>query len=81
MDPRSFDALTRSLAAPRTRRGFIGSLATFGAGMLGARSAGAEVRQRDCGNVVCGSNPGVCKAGCVCCAYPNGNSRCRSSAA
>src|SRR5215204_6479279 len=78
MDDRRFDALTRSLAAAKTRRGFLGTLAAIGAGLIGAKPAGAQpVTQAFCGNVICASNPGVCKPGCVCCGYPNGNSRCR----
>ena len=77
MDPRRFDALAQSLAGAKTRRGVLGTLAALGAGVLGARATDAQVTQRDCGNVVCGSNPAICKAGCVCCTYPNGNSRCR----
>lgn len=77
MDPRSFDALARSLAAPKTRRGLLGGLAALGAGLLGARASDAQVSQTQCGNVFCGSNPGVCTNGCVCCVYGNGNSRCR----
>ena len=77
MDPRRFDAIARGLAAPKTRRGVLGSLAALGAGFLGARAADAQVTQAQCGNVVCASTPGVCKPGCVCCVYANGNSRCR----
>src|SRR5215211_4005023 len=76
MDPRRFDALARSLAASKTRRGFLGTLAAVGAGLLGSRAAAAQVTQAFCGNVVCVANPGVCKSGCVCCGYSNGNSRC-----
>src|SRR5215207_1334808 len=76
MDPRRFDALARSLAASKTRRGFLGTLAAVGAGLLGSRAAAAQVTQAFCGNVVCAANPGVCKSGCVCCGYSNGNSRC-----
>ncbi len=77
VDPRWFDDLTRLLAAPRSRRGFLGSLAALAAGLLGGRAADAQVTQAQCGNVVCAANPGICKPGCVCCVYPNGNSRCR----
>ena len=77
VDSHSFDALTRSLAAPRTRRGLLGTIAAFGAGLLGAKSADAQVSQAQCGNVTCRTNPARCNAGCVCCDYGNGNSRCR----
>lgn len=77
MDDRRFDSLARSLAAPQTRRALIGALAAFGAGVLGSRAAVAQVTQVQCGNKICASNPGVCNPGCVCCVYPNGNSRCR----
>ena len=53
MDSRRFDSLTRSLAAPKSRRGFLGGLAALGAGLLGARASGAQVTQARCGNVVC----------------------------
>ncbi len=76
MDPRRFDSLARSIAAPKTRRGLLGTLAAFGAGLGGARAGDAQVSQAQCGNKVCASNPGVCTGGCVCCAYSNGNSRC-----
>ena len=80
MDDRRFDSLARTFAAPKTRRGLLGSLAALGAGLLGARTyqeAGAQVSQVQCGNQFCASNPGGCNPGCVCCVYPNGNSRCR----
>ncbi len=77
VDSRSFDRLARSLATPKTRRGLLGSLAALGAGLFGTRAVDAQVTQVSCGNQVCASNPGGCKAGCVCCVYPNGNSRCR----
>ena len=73
MDPRSFDALSRLLAAPKTRRGLVGTLAVLGAGLHGARGTDAKVSQAQCGNVTCKSVPGRCNAGCV---YGNGNSRC-----
>ena len=53
MDPRSFDALTRTFAAPKTRRGLLGAIAAIGAGLLGAKAADAQVTQAQCGNVVC----------------------------
>ena len=77
MDPRRFDSLARSLAVSKTRRGLFGSVAALAAGALGLRAAGAQVSQRQCGNVVCASNPAGCAPGCVCCVYSNGNSRCR----
>ena len=77
MDPTRFDALARNLAAPTTRRGLIGTIAALGGGLMVARAGAAQVSQAQCGNVVCASNPGKCSPGCVCCVYPNGNSRCR----
>ncbi len=77
MDPRRFDTLARSLAGPKTRRGFLGGLAALGAGLLSGRVTTAQVTQMQCGNQVCASNPGGCAPGCVCCVYSNGNSRCR----
>jgi len=79
VDPRRFDALARSLAAPKTRRGLLGTLgrlAALGAGLAGARNVEAQVTQTQCGNVTCGTNPGRCAPGCVCCTYANGNNRC-----
>ncbi len=67
VDARRFDSLTRSLAAPKTRRGFLGTLAAVGAGFFGARIADAQVTQAQCGNTSCRTNPGKCAAGCVCC--------------
>ncbi len=52
-----------------------GLLAAVGLG--GPTAARAQVTQSQCGNMVCAANPGVCKPGCVCCVFPNGNSRCR----
>ena len=75
MDQRRFDSLTRSLAAARTRRGLLGSLAAIGAGLLGTRAEAQQVTQAYCGNQSCAGNACACKAGCV---SSNGNSRCRS---
>lgn len=81
MGPHSFDSLTLSLANAKSRRGFLGTLAALGAGLLGARASkqanAHQVSQASCGNVTCKSNPGKCNPGCVCCVYGNGNSRCR----
>jgi hypothetical protein len=83
VDPHSFDLLARSLAAPKSRRGLLGSLAALSAGLLEAGHAGAQVSQLSCGNKICASNPGICNDGCVCCVYTNPitgrvfNSRCR----
>ena len=77
MDSRRFDEIARSLAAPRTRRGVLGAALALAARLVGARGADAQVSQASCGNVICGANPAVCKVGCVCCGYGNGNSRCR----
>jgi len=76
VDQRRFDVLTRALAAPRTRRGFLGSLAALTAGLAVGRPTDAQVTQAQCGNKVCAANPGVCAPGCVCCVFGNGNSRC-----
>ena len=74
MDSRSFDRFTRSLAAPKSRRGVLAGLAAI---VAGARAAGAQVTQAQCGNKTCRNNPGRCADGCVCCVYANGNARCR----
>ena len=76
MEGNRFDNLTRTLASTKTRRGFIGTLAALGAGLTGARGVEGQ-SHASCGNVLCWSNPGVRAAGCVCCGYSNGNSRCR----
>jgi hypothetical protein len=39
MDPRRFDALARSLAVPKTRRGFLEGLAALAGGVVGSRAA------------------------------------------
>ncbi len=60
MDSRRFDALTRSLVAPNTRRGLLGTLAAVGAVLVGAHSverANAQVSQTQCGNTFCAANP------------------------
>ncbi len=83
MDARSFDRLSRSLAAPTSRRSFLGSLAAIASGFISSRGTDAQVSQIQCGNQACASNPGSCASGCVCCAYTNSitgsviNSRCR----
>ena len=80
MDSRRFDELTRTLATGVSRRRLLRAVATAAAGALGARSVpgiAAQVTQVQCGNKMCRHNPGVCTNGCVCCDYPNGNSRCR----
>ena len=82
MDQGRFDSLTRSLASAKSRRGFLGSLAALGAGLLGVRAADAQVTQAQCGNVVCydrrtQTQTVACAPGCVCCVYGNGNSRCQ----
>ena len=83
LDHREFDALARSLAAHRSRRGLLGAALVAAAGALGLRGAEAQVTQVQCGNQMCASKPGGCNAGCVCCLYTNPitgtviNSRCR----
>ncbi len=83
MDDQRFDNLTRTLATGISRRVAVkGSLSVL-LGVFGARRhADAQVTQVACGNQFCASNPGNCKAGCVCCIYTNSvgqvtNSRCR----
>ena len=79
MDRNRFDDLSRTLATGISRRATLKAAGAAALGILGLRAATAEaqVSQRQCGNVTCGSNPGVCNDGCVCCVYGNGNSRCR----
>lgn len=67
MDPRRFDALTRSLATPRSRRGFLGGLVALVAGLGGGRvvrpeSAAAQVNST-CANLRALFTPYGC--GCV----------------
>ena len=69
----------------RRKFGFRTLGAVLGAlGLVSAKAAVTEVAaepapcttQACCGNMICASDPGVCKPGCVCCVYSNGNSRC-----
>ncbi len=77
MDGNRFDDMSRKLAAGVSRRAAVKAAAAALLGAIGVRRvAGAQVTQATCGNVVCASNPGICKPGCVCCAFSNGNSRC-----
>lgn len=83
MDSRSFDRFARSVASPKSRRGFLGGIAALGASYLGARHTSAQATQVDCGNQTCAKNPYGCNPDCVCCIYTNPitgkviNSRCR----
>lgn len=77
MDGNRFDDLTRRLAAGASRRSVITGAAAALLGALGVREAASQATQASCGNMTCRSNPGVCRPGCVCCVYANGNSRCR----
>ena len=78
MEDRHFDNLTRTLARGLSRRSAVKVAAAGLLGALGQRAgAGAQVTQAQCGNQLCASSPGGCKPGCVCCGYPNGDSRCR----
>jgi len=81
VDPRRFDSLARSLAAPKSRRGFLGTLAAIAAGLGARRAADAQVTQAQCGNVLCYDRTTntvnvACAPGCVCCVWSNGNNRC-----
>jgi hypothetical protein len=86
--PLRFDSFTRSLVVSTSRRGLLGGLATFAAGLVGKRAAAAQVSQVTCGNKFCYDRRtqtvlDVCADGCVCCVYTNSitgtviNSRCR----
>lgn len=78
MEDRNFDDLTRTLARGLSRRSAVKVAVAGLLGALGHRAgADAQVSQAFCGNVVCATDPGVCNDGCVCCGFPNGNSRCR----
>ena len=78
MDGNRFDELSRRLATGVSRRAALKGAAAGLLGALGLRTAaGAQVSQAQCGNRTCKNDPAVCNDGCVCCVYPNGNSRCR----
>ena len=79
MDGDRFDDLSRRLAVGLSRRKAVKGAVAGALGALGLRTvADAQVvTQSYCGNVVCVGNACVCKPGCVCCSYANGNSRCR----
>ena len=66
MDDRRFDALTRSLAAPKTRRGLLGGLLAFAAGALGASAQGCPPGQTANRKGDCSCPPGTdaCPDGC-----------------
>lgn len=73
MSEKRFDTLTRRVAGKR----LLAVVAALVVGLMGRQAADAEVSQAYCGNRICASDPAVCRPGCVCCVYPNGNSRCR----
>lgn len=77
MDGNRFDDLSRHIAGGASRRTVLRGLVAGLLGALGLRAAAdAQVSQAFCGNVICAANPGVCKPGCACCVFANGNSRC-----
>ena len=77
MDGNRFDDLSRNLAGGASRRKVLKGLVAGLLGALGLRAAAdAQVSQASCGNVICAANPGICKPGCSCCVFSNGNSRC-----
>ena len=76
--PTRFDAMARALPVPEIPPQSLGGLAALAARhcrIAGRRCPGhaGAVRQP----VLRMHNPGGCNPGCVCCVYPNGNSRCR----
>src|SRR5687768_9678187 len=75
MDDARFDALTRVLAAPGSRRRVLGVLGA-GIAAVGLRRRSAEAQI--CPNLVCRTEPEVCPPDCPCCVFPNGNNRCLS---
>ena len=79
LDQNRFDDLSRTLATGLSRRATLKAAGAAALGLLGLRASTAEaqVSQLQCGNKFCASNPAICNDGCVCCVYPNGNSRCR----
>jgi hypothetical protein len=78
LDSNRFDDLSRRMAAGVSRRATLKGAAAALLGAVGLRQAAtAQVSQSHCRNERCGNDPGVCNAGCVCCVFPNGNSRCR----
>ena len=77
MDSNRFDSLTRIFASRLSRRAAIEGAAGLLTAVGLRQGADAHVSQVRCGNQMCARDPGVCTDGCICCVYPNGNSRCR----
>jgi hypothetical protein len=81
VDGQRFDELTKRIAAgvPRRRviKGLAGGAVAGAAALLRRSGADAQrVTQAYCGNYVCKDDPSVCRDGCECCVFGNGNSRC-----
>jgi hypothetical protein len=81
MDGSRFDDLARLFARGDSRRRVlkgVGAVVASGvAASLGRSEADAKrVTQAYCGNKVCAGESSVCNAGCDCCVFGNGNSRC-----
>lgn len=80
MDEQRFDDLIRALARCPSRRqvlkGLAGSVSAGMAILMGRSGAEAAAGIATCGNAICAGQPGICAAGCACCVWANGNSRC-----
>jgi hypothetical protein len=81
MDGRRFDDLAKGLATTPSRRkvlkGLAGGIVAGMAALLGRSEADAQrITQAYCGNQVCDGDPSVCRDGCSCCVFGNGNTRC-----
>ncbi|HET8524364.1 MAG TPA: SRPBCC domain-containing protein [Thermomicrobiales bacterium] len=81
MDGQRFDELTKRFAFGTSRRrvvkGLAGGVVAGVAALLGRSGTEAQrVTQAYCGNMTCAADPTVCREGCGCCVFGNGNNRC-----
>jgi hypothetical protein len=63
LDATRFDALTRALAAPRSRRHLLGGLAAGALGLAGFRSA--DARTCSAGGTICREHANCCSSNCL----------------
>ncbi|HET8523322.1 MAG TPA: hypothetical protein VFL82_08820 [Thermomicrobiales bacterium] len=81
MDGHRFDEFTKGIATGASRRrvikGLAGGVVAAVAALKGRAGVDAQpVTQAYCGNMTCAADPSVCRDGCACCVFGNGNSRC-----